>query len=435
MPRRKQTDTQATPSAIQPLKPPVVVIPHESPPWSIATKSIVAVVSLLLITLIIWRFQTLIAPLVIALILAYLFHPLISVVENRLRLKRIFAVLLVYFVFAFVVLGGAFALGLVVIDQVQRLSIELPKLIERAPTLLESLLAYLPTQSIRIGPYTLGPLNNFPGLDWSSLAQQAASLLSPLFSSSSTLVGQLAQTTVNVLTLSFLIFVISIYIARDIPRIGNMISNIANQPGYRQDAERLMADFVQVWNAYLRGQVILGLAMGIIVGVVLAVLGVSNALALGLLSGLLEFLPVAGPVIGGGAAILVAFFQNGNYLGFSSFNYALLIAVVMILLQQLENNLLVPRIVGGALDLHPLIVMISVLMGASLAGILGAVLAAPVVASLKLLGAYAWRKMLDLPPFPDPPAPPPAMVKTKNPNWRTRFSSWVGGAVTGDKRG
>ena len=185
--------------------------------------------------------------------------------------------------------------------------------------------------------------------------------------------------------LSFLIFVISIYIARDIPRIGNMISNIANQPGYRQDAERLMADFVQVWNAYLRGQVILGLAMGIIVGIVLAILGVSNALALGLLSGLLEFLPVAGPVIGGGAAILVAFFQNSNYLGFSSFNYALLIAVVMILLQQLENNLLVPRIVGGALDLHPLIVMISVLMGASLAGILGAVLAAPVVALLPIL--------------------------------------------------
>ncbi|MEZ4679532.1 MAG: hypothetical protein R2932_35475 [Caldilineaceae bacterium] len=57
---------------------------------------------------------------------------------------------------------------------------------------------------------------------------------------------------------------------------------------------------------------------------------------------------------------------------------------------------------GDALDLHPLLVMISVLMGASLAGILGAVLAAPVVATIKLLGGYAWRKMLDLPPFPEP---------------------------------
>jgi hypothetical protein len=78
----------------------------------------------------------------------------------------------------------------------------------------------------------------------------------------------------------------------------------------------------------------------------------------------------------------------------------------MIIIQQVENSFLVPRIVGDALDLHPLVVMISVVMGASLAGILGAVLAAPVAASLKLFGAYAWRKMLDLPPFPKPEPPP-----------------------------
>jgi len=95
-------------------------------------------------------------------------------------------------------------------------------------------------------------------------------------------------------------------------------------------------------------------------------------------------------------------------------------------LQQLENNLLVPRIVGGALDLHPLIVMFSVLMGTSLAGILGAVLAAPVVASLKLLGAYAWRKMLDLPPFPEPVVQP-ALIEEQS-HWRTRLPEWAGGA-------
>jgi hypothetical protein len=52
------------------------------------------------------------------------------------------------------------------------------------------------------------------------------------------------------------------------------------------------------------------------------------------------------------------------------------------------------------LDLHPLIVLVGVLMGASLAGILGAILAAPILASLKLLGTYTWRKLFDLPPFP-----------------------------------
>ncbi|MFN8492495.1 MAG: AI-2E family transporter [Caldilineaceae bacterium] len=428
MARRKQTNERII---LTPAEPNEGAI-HGSPPWSVATKSIVAVVSLLFIGLVIQRFQNLIAPLVMALILAYLLHPLISLVEKRLHVQRGFAVLLVYVLFAAVVLGGALALGIVIANQVQRLSADLPNLIERAPQILTSLLAYLQTKPWVIGPYTLDPLKTFRTLDWNALAQQAAGVLSPLFSTSSTWATQLAQTTFSVIAFSLLIFVVSIYIARDIPRIGGMISGIAHQPGYRQDAERLMSDFVQIWNAYLRGQVILGLAMGVIVGVVLAILGVNNALALGILSGSLEFLPIVGPVIGGGAAVLVAFFQDSNYLGFSSFNYALLILGVMVLLQQLENNLLVPRIVGGALDLHPLIVMFSVLMGTSLAGILGAVLAAPVVASLKLLGAYAWRKMLDLPPFPEPIVQPAQLAE--QPHWRTRLPTWAGGVKVRKKQ-
>jgi predicted PurR-regulated permease PerM len=142
-------------------------------------------------------------------------------------------------------------------------------------------------------------------------------------------------------------------------------------------------------------------------------LGVQNALALGLLSGLLEFIPVLGPIIGAVAAVIVAFFQPSNYLGLAAWEHASLVLLAMILIQQLENNILVPRIVGEALDLHPLVVMIGVFMGGTIAGILGAILAAPVVATLKLLSTYAWRKMFDLPPFPkaepEEPAPSPSL--------------------------
>jgi predicted PurR-regulated permease PerM len=202
-----------------------------------------------------------------------------------------------------------------------------------------------------------------------------------------------------------LIFVVSLYIAKDSPQLGQTISNLAQQPGYRRDAERLMRDFIKIWDAYLRGQVILGIVIGMVVSLCLSLLGVRYALGLGLLAGVLEFLPVVGPLVSTVAAVIMAFFQADNYLGLGSLNYAATILIVMIVIQQVENNLLVPRIVGDALDLHPLVVMISVIMGASLAGILGAILAAPVVASLKLFGAYAWRKLLDLPPFPEPEPP------------------------------
>ena len=158
----------------------------------------------------------------------------------------------------------------------------------------------------------------------------------------------------------------------------------------------------------MRGQALRAIVIFVVVSVVLGALGVDNALGLGLLSGAMEFLPVIGPLAGAGAAILVAFFQSSPGLGLTPLQFAIAVAVAMIVIQQIENTLLVPRIVGRALNLHPLLVMVSVIMGASIAGLLGAILAAPIVASIRILGEYAWHKMLDLPPFPDDQDEPPA---------------------------
>ena len=187
------------------------------------------------------------------------------------------------------------------------------------------------------------------------------------------------------------------------------MKSFAQRPGYREDAEQLMPRLRHVWSAYLRGQIILALIIFLTVWIGLTLLGVQNSLALGLLAGLLEFLPNVGPVISAGVTIIVAFFQPSNYMGLPSWQFALVVLALMIVIQQLENHLLVPRIVGGALDLHPIIVIVGLFMGASLAGILGAILAAPIIASLKLFGNYAWRKLFDLPPFPEeePPEEPP----------------------------
>ena len=128
MNRPKNQNIQRTKITIESTTTP----PHESPPWSVATKSIVAVVSLLLITLVIWRFQSLIAPLVIALILAYLLNPVINFVQRRLTAKRGVAVLLVYLTLIVILVGGATALGIAVVEQAQRLSEILPGLVEQA---------------------------------------------------------------------------------------------------------------------------------------------------------------------------------------------------------------------------------------------------------------------------------------------------------------
>ncbi len=381
---------------------------NQSPPWTTATKAIVAVSFLALVVLVIWRFRDLAQPLVLAVLLAYILHPVISLISHRLGLPRGTTVLAVYGILTVALLVTLSFVGVTTFQQAVTVARNLPGWFDQAVELLRGLPERLP-ESFAIGPLVLERdviLPQLPG--WEELAAQLFGLVQPIFSQGGSIAASFVSATVNVLGLFFLVLVVSIYIANDIPRFGKGISDFAHDADYRADADRLMVDVSRVWGAYLRGQVVLGLVIFFVVSIVLAILGVENALGLGLLSGAMEFLPVIGPLLGAGAAVVVALTQNTTSFGLSSFEFALVVLVAMVLIQQVENNLLVPRIVGDALNLHPLLVMVSVVMGASLAGLLGAVLAAPVVASFKVVGFYAWRKMLDLPPFPEVTLPPAA---------------------------
>ena len=348
-----------------------------SPPWNTTTKAIVAVSALALFCLLVWVFRGLLQQVVLAGLLAYLLHPPISFIDRRTPLNRVSVVLLVYLVLALVVIATFSLVGVTTFQQAMDLSRRLPGWFEDAVAQLQTLLTQLP-ESLTIGPLTLPVASLVPQLPgWEDLLGQAFGLLQPLLSRGGSIAATFVTGTVAVLGQVFLIFLISIYVAIDIPRIGGMIGNFAQKPGYRQDAERLTASISQVWAAYMRGQALLALAMFVLVSVVLGAMGVDNALGLGLLSGAMEFLPLVGPLIGAGAAILVALFQGVHPFGMTPLQFALAVTVAMVVLQQIENTLLVPRIVGGALNLHPLLVLVSVIMGASLAGLLGAVLAAP----------------------------------------------------------
>ncbi len=372
-----------------------------SPPWNTTTKAIVAVSALALFCLLVWVFRGLLQQVVLAVLLAYLLHPLISFIDRRTPLNRVSVVLLVYLALALLVVATFSLVGVTTFQQAVDLSGRLPGWFDDAVVQLQLFVTQLP-DTLTLGPLELPVASILPQLPaWDEVLGQAFGYIQPIFSRGGSLAASVVTGTVAVLGQIMLIFIISIYIANDIPRVGGRIANLAQKPGYRRDAERLTSSINQVWAAYMRGQALLALVIFVLVSVVLGALGVDNALGLGLLSGAMEFLPLLGPFVGVGAAVLVAFFQNSQSFGMTPLQFALAVAVAMILIQQIENTLLVPRIVGGALNLHPLLVLVSVIMGASLAGLLGAILAAPVVASLRILADYAWHKMLDLPPFPD----------------------------------
>lgn len=384
---------------------------HYSPPWNRTTKVIVVVTALIVLFLLIGRFQSLIGMLVIAAILGYLLDPVISFIDERTTIRRGIIIVLVYVTLAAAVLGGFFALGFASFQQIGNLITLLPGLIQDVVETITSMVNR--TEPLAFGPIVINPTV----IPWDRITEQLLGLLDPVLSQSTSIVSRFATSTVRTVFNVVFIFIISLYMATDLPNLGNHVRDLAQQPGYRQDAERLLPELSRVWRAYLRGQIILGLVIFVVVWLGLTILGVQNSLALGLLAGLLEFVPTVGPVVSAIVAILVALFQPSNYLGLDSWQYALLVLGLMVVIQQVENNLLVPRIVGGALDLHPLLVIVGVFMGASLAGILGAILAAPLVASLKVLGLYTWRKLFDLPPFPDelPPEEPDRPLNASGP--------------------
>lgn len=369
---------------------------HQSPLWNRTTKVIVALIVLILATLLAYRFQALIGQIVGAAILAYILNPIIALLDRRTRLSRGSVLAIIYLIFAVGVIGGLIALGVAAFQQISAF-------IELVPNLIETVVAIFQDLTNRTEPISILSYKIDPGIiPWEAITDQVLGFVEPILSQSGQIIRQLATSTVGWVGALFFIFMVSIYVAYEIPKLGGYISGFAQQPGYQQDAERLMRDFGRIWNAYLRGQVILGFIIFLIVWLGLTALGVQNALALGLIAGLLEFVPTLGPLVSAIIAVVVALVQTTNYLGLPGWQYALAVLALMFIIQQLENTILVPRIVGESLNLNPLIVIVGVFMGGSLAGILGAVLAAPVVATIKLLGTYAWRKMFDLPPFPEP---------------------------------
>jgi predicted PurR-regulated permease PerM len=141
---------------------------------------------------------------------------------------------------------------------------------------------------------------------------------------------------------------------------------------------------------------------GILTWMLISAAGLRFSLGVGVLGGLGRFVPIFGPWVAGIVAALVALVQPSNWLGLTPVAYAILVGVIILVLNQAIDYFIIPRIMGSSLNISPAIVLIATLLGAILAGVLGLLLAAPVVASLALLGRYILRKMMDKSPW-DPP--------------------------------
>ena len=366
--------------------------------WSTSTKRMVILIILVLLALVIYRFRDVIPPLAIAFLLAFILDPIVDFLADRLRISRGLGTTLVFLI---LVLGmvGVVAAPVTVVPSIPRVVLATQGDMIRIITAIGAFFE----RPVEIGGYSL---------DLSDLYRELSSMLRAF-------VASVAQGTLDIVfdvaSGAFWLIVTLItafYLTRDGDRIVEKLDNLA-PPGYRDDFVCLRRQITDVWNAFLRGQLLLGLALAAITTVVCMAVGLPYAVGMGLIAGMMEFVPNLGPILALIPAVLVALFQGSSFLPLGNFWFAMLVAGLYIVIQQVEGNLLVPRILGRSLNLHPLVVLIGVIGGGNLAGILGMLLAAPVLATLRVVARYVFYRLYDRDPFarPETEPPKPALLK------------------------
>lgn len=306
--------------------------------------------------------RSILPPFLIGIALAYVLGPAATNLQQRWRLPRAVAVLLVY-----LILLGPLILALVFFGP--RFFLESRQLAVRAPAIL----ALLIEQTFGPGPYDLFGTIAYP-------RQIAIDLIGSLRESlgSPTAAIHLASVLVDFVLNAFLVLIVSIYLLLDSERVSRFFFRFV--PVDRWTEVRGVSDEIHRTLArFLRGEIFLVGLVSVVSFLGLEfVFHLRYALPLAVATGFLEIIPFLGPVFAATIAAALAITQGGLGL-------AVGVIVFYVIIRQLEDQVVMPFVVGRAVELHPLIVIFAVLAGETMLGVLGALLAVPVAASIKVM--------------------------------------------------
>ena len=366
--------------------------PAHSPRWGSMTKMVVALTFIAIIAWLFSRFQSLISPLLMVFILSYLLYPVASFLDRKLYLKWRAAVGLIFFLLLVLLLGLLTVGGLGLAQQIQSLIRLIQNSLVGIPQLVNNVVSWIQMHS----PFPID-LNT---VDINALTNQLLSVVQPLLGQTGQLVGTVASGAVQVFGWAAFVLLVSFFVLSESGGLGSSIIKL-NIPGYNSDISRLGQELGRIWNAFLRGQIIIFLLTVSIYFILLSILGIRYAIGLAFLAGFARFLPYIGPAINWVVLILVAYFQPFKLFGMQPLSYTLLVVLTALVIDQTFDNIVSPRIMANVLKVHPAGVLVMALVAANLLGILGVVIAAPILATLKLFGQYILRKMLDQDPWPE----------------------------------
>ena len=381
-------------------------------PWLPRTKLTVSLLLLALFVYLIPRFSVVIPPLIFAVIIAFVLTPFVDRLDRRLPLPRWVITLLVYLL----------ALALLVLipiifvpplaEQITKINLDFQLILAQ----LEDLFAH---QYVVAGQI----------IDGAEIFSQAVAViqesLQPLFGHTLGFAFDVIESLVWIV----FVFVISFYLIKDNAAVMEWMDRLPPKD-LREDARRLRYEINQIWGAFFRGQLILAIVVAILITIMGFSIGLPFALAMGVYAGLMEFIPSVGHAIWLTTASILALFAGSAWMDVPNWVFALVLVGLHVVFQQFDLNYLIPRIIGRQVHLPPLVVILGIVAGAAIAGVLGVVLAAPTVASARVLSRYVFANLNDTDPFPEEitiTLPPP------DPRWWDMRRKTADGHKDGDE--
>lgn len=307
-----------------------------------------------------WQLRSVLVLLLVVFIVVQALRPAVRWCTQR-GIPRVGAVTLTYLMLIGIAVAGLSLALPPLIDQLQLLAANVPFLISKVTPL-----AHLLPASVSVQQF-LGGLTN----ELARLTGDVLSVVSSLFGG-----------VVSLLT----VLVLSFYLLLDDAQLDSLI-HIFVPTRAITPVRALLEKIGERMGGWVRGQVVVSGLMFLTTLLVFAILNPPYALTIATLAGLLEVLPIVGPVITGAIAILIA-------LGTGSWGLALASLVAFTVIQQVEGNFLVPNVMKRAVGLSPAVVIVALLVGGAIAGIPGAVLAVPVAAGIDVL-VDEWPKIRD----------------------------------------
>lgn len=334
------------------------------------------------IALLLYQTAHLLTPFIWAILATYIFHPLVTFMTRQTGVPRAVWTVLIYITMFSLVAWTLIRIGPVVRDQTQALLVQGPEALEQTQSYLNKQ-PFLRSLGIE--------------LDLTQLEREMAERTEDLTGLAERVALPVIETVVDKAIRLFIFLVTTFYLLLNAENIMGFFIGLAPRP-YQHEIEGLLRNINSSLGDHLRSQLLLIGIMSAATFIFLSIIKVENALVLGILTGFLELIPLIGPYTAGGIAVSVALFQDTTPFGWSHLTLAIVVAVGYFVLRQIEDNLIIPLLIGRVVHLKPVIVMFALLAGASTAGILGLLIAVPIASVIRILAQYLYTKVLSREP-------------------------------------